>query len=476
MKEKIPQRESVMNTVDSGYITAIDIGTTKIVAIIGRKNKKNKIEVVGIGSVPIEGEAVKRGVVLNIAITAEKIIEAVRIAEESSGVKFSNVFVGIAGQHIKSRPNSHSFMSDEAVEITSEHTGDLLVAMGKYNIEHGQSIIHVIPQSYTVDLEQDVKNPEGMCGKKLTGYFHIVICDIIAKKNIEKAIERAGLKPQELILEPIASASAVLTEDEKEAGVALVDIGGGTTDLAIFHKGSLVHTSVIPLAGNLITSDIQSAFNILKRYAETLKVGYGCAVADYAPENTLAVVPGISGRSQKEIDIKELSKIIQARVEEIIENVIYEIESAGYMDKLGAGIAITGGGASLKHITSLMQFMTGKDVKLAHPRNYISEKVDSEVRNPVYSTSVGLLITGNEILEQQARSFDDAQKRMQSKEQEILPKETVKKTEKIDNVVEIIIDKEPKGLKKFIKSISTGAKELFGDTDETSKPKDKIIN
>jgi len=377
------------------YVTAIDIGTTKIVALVGRKNKNNKLEILGMGQSASKG--VKRGVVLNIEETAGAIQTAVEQAEERSGIKFSNVYVGIAGQFIKSlRNRGYKYISSESNEITQDDVDELTQDMYKIPIEAGEEIIHVIPQNYIVDNETGVKNPIGMTGKRLEANFHIVIGQTASAKNIKKCIERIGLKVNELILEPLASADAVLTSDEKEAGVALIDIGGGTTDLAVYYDGIIRHTAVIPFGGNVITNDIKEGCSILLRYAESLKVQYGSALGDLAPENKVVTIPGISGREPKEISFKSLAYIIQARMEEIIDAIYFEIENSGYIDKLGAGIALTGGGALLKHLPQLMKFKTGLDVRIGYPTEHFAATVKGEISRPMYSTSVGLLLKGYE--------------------------------------------------------------------------------
>ncbi len=412
-KNLIPRdrKDNIFKSEEPKYVTAIDIGTTKIVALIGKKDNSGKIKIVGTGSVPTPEGSVKRGVVLNIVDTAKTIAEAVEIAEIESGIKFSRAFVGIAGQHIQSQTSDQSIMIDgDTYEITEEHIRQLHDNTQKLAISHGTKIIHVIPQNYTVDNESGVAKPVGMYGKQLLGNFHIVICDITASKNIEEAVIRTGIEVDALILEPIASAAAVLTDDEKEVGVALVDIGGGTTDLAIFYNGTLKHTAVIPFGGNSITSDIEKGCSILRRYAERLKVNYGFAMGEFAPKDSLAVVPGINGREPKEILLQTLSEIIQARVEEIIQSVMLEIEASGYDRKLGAGIALTGGGALLKDLPSLVKYQTGMDVKIASPRNYISTDVKKNIRNPIYSTAAGLLIRGYKVLSEQGIDFVEENK------------------------------------------------------------------
>jgi len=376
------------------YITAVDIGTTKIVAIVGKKAPNGRLEILGMGQAPSTG--VKRGVVLNIDETANAIQQAVDQAEEISGVKFKEVYVGIAGQHIKSvRNRGIKYIDSGLGEITQAVVDELFEDMKKLPIEAGEEIIHVIPQNYIVDNETGVKNPVGMSGRRLEGNFHIVIGQVASAKNIEKCIQRVGLSVKKLILEPLASSEAVLTEDEKEAGVVLVDIGGGTTDVAVYYNGIIRHTAVIPFGGNVVTNDIKEGCSILHRYAESLKVQYGSAIADIAPENKVVTIPGISGREAKEISFKSLASIIQARMEEIIDAIAFEIDNSGYLEKLGAGIALTGGGALLRNLPQLMKFTTGLDVRIGLPNRYFNSGTNEKINQPMYSTSVGLVLKGS---------------------------------------------------------------------------------
>ncbi len=374
------------------YIAAIDIGTTKIVAAIGTVSGKGKVEILGMADIPSKG--VKRGMVLNIEETAASIKEAVQLAERESKLNFDEVYVGIAGQHIRSFKNS-TFKNIQSTdgEITQEDVDELTKDMYNSSIENGEEIIHVIPQLYIVDKDKYVKQPVGMFGKRLEGNFHIVVGEQIAAKYIKKSIERAGLKVKGLILEPLASSSAVITEDEKEVGIAMVDIGGGTTDIAIFHDGIVRHTAVVPFGGDVITKDIKNACSILERDAEKLKIENGMAIGEAAPENEIVSVPGISGREPKTFHVRFLSSIIQARMEEIIDFITYELENSGYFDKLGAGIKVTGGGALLKYLKQLLSYKTSLDVHVAFPDMCLNNE-DSKANSPAFSTSIGLLLRG----------------------------------------------------------------------------------
>jgi cell division protein FtsA len=376
-------------------IAAIDIGTTKIVAIVGRMNENRKLEVTGMSKTTSKG--VKRGVVLNIEETVSSIQTVVEEVRNKTGISLSEVFVGIAGQHIRSiRNRTYINRASFDDEITEEDIGKLVTDMYNSQIEAGEEIIHVLPQSFIVDNEAGVKNPIGMSGKRLEGNFHIVIGQISSARNMEKCVNRVGLNVKEMILEPLASSEAVLTEDEKEAGVALIDIGGGTTDLAVYYDNVIYHTAVIPFGGNVITNDIKEGCSILHRQAEQLKIQFGSALGDLAQEDKVVTIPGISGRDPKEISFRSLAYIIQSRMEEILDHVIYEIETSGVADKLSAGIVLTGGGALLRHLPQLVKFKTGYDVRIGYPNEHLAAESIEETNQPMFSTSVGLLLKGYE--------------------------------------------------------------------------------
>jgi cell division protein FtsA len=387
------------------YVAAIDIGTTKIVAIVGKKNENGKIEILGLSKALSKG--VKRGVVLNIEETVNAIQTTVEDVQKRSGILFSEVFVGIAGQHIKSMKN-RGYIMREAYddEIKKEEVFKLIEDMHKIHIDIGEEIIHVIPQNFIVDNETGVKSPIGMCGRRLEANFHIVIGQVAAAKNIEKCIRKANLTVKDMILEPLASSDAVLTDDEKEAGVVLVDIGGGTTDVAVYYDNIIRHTAVIPFGGNVVTKDIKEGCAILQRHAEQLKIQYGSALGDIAPEDKVVSIPGISGREPKEISFKSLAYIIQSRMEEIIDAVNFEIQNSGYADKLAAGVVITGGGAMLKHLPQLMKFKTAMDVRIGLPNEHLAGSAKNEINQPMYATSVGLIMRGFEYLETYKKAFN----------------------------------------------------------------------
>ncbi len=377
--------------MENNIVAAIDIGTTKIVSIVGRKNEKNKIEILGFSKA--ESRGVKRGTVFNIEETVNAIQKTVDDVRQQTGSPLSEVFVGIAGQHVKSIRNRGYINRDSYdEEITKEDIAALIEDMFKIPIDVGEEIIHVLPQNFIVDNEHDIKNPIGMSGKRLEANFNIVIGQVSSAKNIEKCINRVGLKVRELILEPLASAEAVVTEDEKEAGVALIDIGGGTTDLAVYYDGIIRHTAVIPFGGNVVTEDIKQGCSILMRQAELLKIQFGSALGDMAPDDKVVTIPGISGREPKEISFKNLAYIIQSRMEEIIDAASFEIENSGFFDQLSAGIVLTGGGALLTHLSQLVKFRTGYDVRIGLPNEHLAGDPDDEINHPMYSTAVGLVL------------------------------------------------------------------------------------
>lgn len=414
------------------HIAAVDIGTTKIVALVGKQNENGKLEIMGMSKTPSTG--VKRGVVLNIEETVNAIRTTIDEVQKQSGIPISNVFVGIAGQHIKSVKNrGYLNLGADRDEITRSDIEALVADMHKIPIDLGEEIIHVLPQNYIVDHETGVKNPVGMSGRRLEANFHIVIGEIASAKNIEKCVNRCGLDVNQLILEPLASSAAVLTEDEKEAGVALVDIGGGTTDVAVYYDDVIRHTAVIPFGGNVVTSDIKEGCSILNRQAESLKTQFGSALGDLSPEDKVVTIPGISGREPKEISFKSLAYIIQSRMEEIIDAVMFEIENSGCLEKLSAGIVLTGGGAMLKHLPQLVKFRTGMDVRLGFPSEYLTSKKMEEINMPMYSTSVGLLLKGLELTKELLKAEEQDMPYKAVQEEPVMEQEEVEQEDEQDD-------------------------------------------
>ena len=379
----------------NNILAAIDIGTTKIVTIVGRMNDSGKPEIIGLSKTPSKG--VKRGLVLNIEEAVSAIRYTVEEVQKQVGFVIREAYVGIAGQHITSLQNRGYILRDSyEEEITKNDTERLLAEMYKISIQPGEEIIHVIPQNYVVDHETGVKNPIGMFGKRLEGNYHIVIGQTSSARTIERCVNRVGITVKQMILEPLASSAAVLTDDEIEAGVALVDIGGGTTDIAVYYDDIIKHTAVIPFGGNVITKDVMEGCSILSKHAELLKMQYGSALGDLAEEAKVVAVPGISGREPKEVSIKSLAYIIQSRMEEILDAIIYQLEGSDCMEKLTAGIVITGGGSLLRHLPQLVKYRTGLDVRIGKPEVQVATHDLKEVNHPMYSTSVGLLYKGFE--------------------------------------------------------------------------------
>jgi cell division protein FtsA len=369
---------------------AIDIGTTKICAIAGTLDEYGRLEVMAMGSVKSEG--VMRGVVINIDKTVKGIRDAIDMAEKTAGFKFNIVHVGIAGQHIKSVHNLGRITRvDYNSEITQEDIDKLVRDMYRIPLPPGDKILHVIPQEFTVDEEKNIPDPIGMAGYRLEGNFHIITGQISASKNIIRCIEKAGLQVADLTLEPIASSSAILSEEEKEAGIVLVDIGGGTSDMTIFKDGIIRHTAVIPFGGNIITDDIKEGCTVLADQAEKLKVKFGSALADEIVDNRKIIIPGLKGRDPKAVTEKNLALIIQARVEEIFDHILFEIKRSGYDRKVSAGIVLTGGGALLKNIDLLVQAHTGLHSRIGIPTEHLAHGYNKELASPIYATAVGLL-------------------------------------------------------------------------------------
>lgn len=374
----------------------LDIGTTKIVAMIGRRNQYGKIELLGIGKAKSLG--VHRGVVNNITQTIQSIQAAVDDAIAVSGVKIESAVVGIAGQHIRSlqhsdyitRPNSEEVINEEDLEKLEKQVYKLVMLPG-------EEIIHVLPQEFKVDGQGEITEPVGMYGGRLEANFHVVVGQVSSIRNIGRCIKSAGLDLEGITLEPLASAEAVLSTEEKEAGVALIDIGGGTSDLAIFKNGIIWHTSVIPFGGNVITEDIKEGCSIIEKQAELLKTKFGSAWPGENKDNEIVSIPGLRGRDPKEITLKNLSKIIHARVVEIVEQVFLEIKNYGHEEskkKLIAGIVLTGGGAQLKHLKQLVEYITGMDTRIGYPNENLAGDSDESLSSPQYATAVGLLMNG----------------------------------------------------------------------------------
>ena len=380
------------------FIAGLDIGTTKIACLIGQRADDGKIKILGYACTKSIG--VEHGVVRNISLTAESVKKAIESASQQANVRVTEVYVGIAGQHIKSIPSQGIIMIPEEHKIiTKEDVERLRDEQHRVMLGPGDEIIHIFPQTYYVDnnvLSNEI-SPIGVAGKQLKADFHIVTGNAQNICNIRDSVLAAGYKVKDLILEPVASSYAVLDERDKEAGVALVDIGGGTTDIAIFDEGIIRHTSVIPLAGQSITGDIRRGCSILPDQAESLKVKYGSCLPANERDGDAVSIPGIRNQPPKEISLKVLANIIKARVQTIMEQVGYEITSSGYNGKkLIAGLVLTGGGANLKYIKELASLITGMDTRVGLPNEHLLTESDSELSHPKYATGIGLVLYGME--------------------------------------------------------------------------------
>jgi cell division protein FtsA len=412
--------------MENQVAVGLDIGTTKIVAIIGRKNEYGKIEVLGRGKAVSMG--VHRGVVNNITQTIRSIQQAVEDAENESNIEIKEVVVGIAGQHIRSlhhsdyitRPNAEEVIDDDDIERLKNQVLKLVMLPG-------EEIIHVLPQDYKIDGQAEIEEPIGMFGGRLEANFHVVVGQVASIRNIGRCIKSAGLGMANITLEPLASADAVLSQEEKEAGVAMIDIGGGTTDLAIFKDGIIRHTAVIPFGGNVITEDIKEGCSIIGKQAELLKTKFGSAWPGENKENEIVSIPGLRGRDPKEITLKNLSKIIHSRAVEIVDEVFSEIKNYGYDEpkkKLIAGIVLTGGGAQLQHIKQLVEYITGMDTRIGYPNEHLASDSDNELSSPMYATAVGLLMKGLEEKEKQNQKVIEEPEETQVEEVELTTSQT----------------------------------------------------
>lgn len=374
-------------------IVGLDIGTTKICVLVGKKTKHNKVEILGMGRAVSDG--VVQGIVTNIDKTVVAIRKAIKEAEDQSNIDINVVNVGVAGRHIQSTLHQGS-ITREAVEeeITVEDVTRLTRDMYRIVTPPGSEIIHVIPQNYTVDYEGGIKDPVGMSGVKLEADFHIITAQTSAINNVYKCVKRAGLEAESLILEPLASSIAVLSDEEKEAGICLVDIGGGTVDIAIFYDSIIRHTAVLPFGGNAITADLRHGCKVMEQQAELLKTHFGKALVEAASENEVVTIPGLRNRPSKEVSVRNLACIIEARMAEIIELIHAEIIASGFQHKLAGGIVITGGGAQLQHAKQLFEHITGLDTRLGPPNEYLDTNSLEKVKDPACATGVGLVLAG----------------------------------------------------------------------------------
>ena len=388
-------------------IVGLDIGTTKIAAIAGRKNEYGKLEILGFGRANSNG--VKHGQVLNI----DETIKAIKMALDNCyasnpNLGIAEVYVGIAGHHIKSLQTRGDIVrqrTDE--EITQREIDQLIADQFKTYIPAGDQIIDVIPQEFTVDNFQNIPNPIGYGGVKVGANFHIITGDKNAIRNINRAVEKSGLHTKDLVLQPLASAAAVMGNEDVEAGVAIVDIGGGTTDLAVFYEGILKHTAVIPFGGENITNDIKTGLGVLKTQAEQMKVQFGSALANEAKANAFITIPGLRGLPPKEISVKNLANIIQARMSEIMDFVTYHLKQVGLDNRmLNGGIVLTGGGSQLKHLIQLTEYVTGLNARIGFPNEHLAAGHIDELAKPTYSTCIGLILKGYSDYEHNRKEFE----------------------------------------------------------------------
>ena len=442
-------------------IVGLDIGTTKIAAIAGRKNEFGKLEILGFGRANSNG--VQHGMVLNIDQTIKAIQQALENCYKSNpNLEINEVYVGIAGHHIKSLQTRGDIVrktTDD--EIKQSEIDQLLSDQYKTYIPAGDQIIDVIPQEFTVDNFQNIPNPIGYSGVKVGANFHIITGDKNAIRNINRSVEKAGLKVKDLVLQPLASAAAVMSEQDLEAGVAIVDIGGGTTDLAVFYEGILKHTAVIPFGGENITNDIKTGLGVLKTQAEQMKLQFGSALSDEAKSNAYITIPGLRGMQPKEISVRNLANIIQARMSEILDFVSYHLKQVGLESRmLNGGIVLTGGGSQLKHLIQLTEYVTGLNARIGYPNEHLAAGHIEELAKPMYSTCIGLILKGYNVYENNQnvlRGYEEAK--------EELVEETVTASQQGEDVV-ITVKKRKKSLKGFMDSIKDGLIDLFKEEED----------
>jgi len=403
-----------MHHNEAPIIVGLDIGTTKIAAIAGRKNEFGKLEILGFGRANSSG--VQHGQVLNIDQTIKAIQQALENCYESNPeLEVSEVYVGIAGHHIKSLQTRGDIVrQDPDTEIMRSEIEFLINNQRKTFIPAGDQIIDVIPQDFHVDNNQNIKDPVGYNGVKVGANFHIITGDRNAIRNINRAVERSGLSTKDLVLQPLASASAVMSDIDMEAGVAILDIGGGTSDLAVFSEGILKHTAVIPFGGENITQDIRMGLGVLKSQAEALKVQFGSALADEAQANAYITIPGLKGMPAKEISVKNLAQIIQARMSEILDFVTYHIKQVGLDTRLlNGGIILTGGGSQLKHLIQLTEYTTGLNARIGLPNEHLAPNHIDELKKPMYATCLGLILKGYADYDMKHKEFAETFKRVE---------------------------------------------------------------
>jgi len=376
-------------TAENKLIVGLDIGTSKVVTIVGEVSSQGAIKVVGVGSHPSRG--MKKGVVVNIESTVQSIQRAIEEAELMAGCQIHSVYAGIAGSHIRSM-NSHGIVAIKDREVVQTDIERVLDAAKAVAIPADQRILHVLPQEYVIDLQEGIKEPIGMAGVRLEAKVHMVSGALNAAQNIEKCVQRCGLEIDDIILEQLASSYAVLTDDEKELGVCMVDIGGGTTDIAIFTEGAIRHTAVIPIAGDQVTNDIAMALRTPTQHAEEIKIKYACALTQLAGADELIKVPSVGERAPRNLSRQALAEVVEPRYEELFTLIQAELRRSGFEDMIAAGIVLTGGTSMMEGVVELAEEIFHVPVRLAKPNGV--EGLTDVVANPIYATSVGLLIYG----------------------------------------------------------------------------------
>lgn len=386
---------------DKNLMVGLDIGTSKIVALIGKKTQDDQLEIVGMGIHPSRG--LKKGVVVNIESAVHSIQRAVEEAELSAGCQIYSVYAGIAGSHIRSL-NSHGIVAIRDGEVAQADIDRVIDAARAVAIPADQKILHILPQEFIIDHQDGIWDPIGMAGVRLEAKVHLVIGAVSAAQNIVKCVERCGLNVADIILEQLASSHAVLTEDEKELGVCLVDIGGGTTDIAVFTKGAIAHTAVIPIAGDQVTSDIAVALHTPTQNAEELKLKHGCSLIDLVKEDRIFEVKGFGNQPDAPVTQRDLALVIGSRYEELFALVLAELRRAGFRDRIAAGIVLTGGASKIKGAVSLAENVFKMPVRLGVPR---AVQGSPEIAgNPIYATGVGLLLYGQRQQQYQIPSYN----------------------------------------------------------------------
>ena len=384
------------NQSGNNMIVGLDIGTSKVVAIVGEVNADGSLSIIGIGRHRSRG--LKKGTVVNIESTVQSIQRAIEEAELMAGCRIHSVYAGIAGSHIRSM-NSHGIVAIRDREVYPADIERVIDAAQAVAIPADQKILHILPQEFIIDSQEGVKEPLGMSGVRLEAKVHLVTCANNAYQNIEKCIRRCGLEVDEIILEQLASSYSVLTEDEKELGVCLIDIGGGTTDIAIFTEGAIRHTGVIPIAGDQVTNDIAMAPRTPTEYAEDLKIKYACALAQLASPDDMINVPGVGDRPSRELSRQALADVVEPRYDELFHLIQAEIRHSGYADVLAAGLVFTGGTSKMEGVVELAEEIFHLPVRIGMPTEV--QGLTDIVRNPTYSTGVGLLMYGMKHLQQQ---------------------------------------------------------------------------